>query len=58
MSEIPLEKIEKLVKRLYGYLRRFQDDGMKIDIFYVMARIIFGNDTKPFKKRIEELINP
>ena len=56
--QIPIERVTKMIKRLYGYLKRFESEGMKLDIFYVMSRIIYNDVSEAHRRRLKEIIKP
>jgi len=55
---IPIERIAKMIKRLYGYLQRFKSEGLKLDIFYVMSKIIYGDVSEVHQRHLKEVILP
>ena len=56
--QIPIKRVTKMIKRLYGYLKRFESEGMKLDIFYVMSRIIYNDVSEAHRRRLKEIIKP
>ena len=56
--QIPIKRITKIIKRLYGYLQRFESEGLKLDVFYVMSKIIYNDVSEAHQRRLKELIKP
>ena len=45
-DKIPSEYTRSIINRLYTYLDRFQKlDGLVIDIFFVMSKIIYNDES-------------